>query len=163
MTTNASRVVLSTMALVGAGCGPSTPALSDAARAAIADTVRLLARDFIAADHAMEPDKVMALFDESPDVAIASNGTVRESRQAFHDLLVALYASTRSLDIVRDTARVVVLSPDAAVITESYHYTRTARDGKSSGGIAVITYVCQRRDGHWKIVHYHFSQKASAG
>jgi uncharacterized protein (TIGR02246 family) len=147
--------------LTGAGCRSSAPALTPAARDAIADTVRALARDFIAADHAKAPDQVIALFDESPDVTIASNGALRESRQSFHEALVTLYAATRTLDILPDTARVTVLSPDAAVVTESYHYTRTGMDGKGSGGIAVITYVCQRREGRWKIIHYHFSQKPS--
>ena len=93
--------------------------------------------------------------------AIASNGVLRESREAFREVLVNLYTVTRTLDITPDTARVVVLGPDAAVVTETYRYTRTASDGKTSSGVAVITYVCRRGAGGWKILHYHFSQKAN--
>jgi uncharacterized protein (TIGR02246 family) len=154
-----SLLLFACIALLGASCQSSSAALSEADRTAIADSARQLARDFIAADHSKDPDRVVAFFSDSADVAIASNGALRPSRQAFREALVQLYGSTRSLDIQPDTTKVTVLGRDAAAVTQSYHYSRVASDGRRSGGIAVITYVCQRQGGRWKITHYHFSQR----
>ena len=136
--------------------------MSQAERSAVEDSVRHLAAAFIEADSQGDADRVMSLFTDSSDVTIVSNGLLRPSRDSFAEALEALYGSVRNLSIVEDEARVTVLGPDAAVLTALYQFSRTDTAGVTSEGRAALTYVCARRDGDWKIIHYHFS-RASGG
>ncbi len=132
--------------------------LSPEVRVEVERATRRLAADFIAADGAKDPDRVLALFADSASVAIVSSGQLRSSRSAFRDALEALYGSIRKLEIVEDEVRVAALGPDAAILTATYAYERIALDSTVTRGRAAITYGCRRRNGEWEIVHYHFSR-----
>lgn len=103
----------------------------------------------------------MALFTTDPDLTIVSNGLARSSREDFRKALVSLYGSIQSLTIAEDSAVVTVMGTDAAVVVALYRFTQVDAAGHSTTGRAAITYACQRRQGAWRIVHYHFSRAGS--
>jgi uncharacterized protein (TIGR02246 family) len=125
------------------------------------DSALAVARAFIAADSRKDAEAVMALFAPDPDVTIVSNGVARPSREDFRKALVSLYGSIQTLTIVEDSAVVSVMGSEAAVVTALYRFTQVDAAGHSSTGRAAITYACQRRQGAWRIVHYHFSRAGS--
>ena len=108
--------------------------LSPEVRVEVERAARRLAADFIAADGAKDPDRVLALFADSASVAIVSSGQLRSSLSAFRDALDALYGGIRKLEIVEDEVRVAALGPDAAILTATYAYERIALDSTGYPG-----------------------------
>jgi hypothetical protein len=53
--------------------------------------------------------------------------------------------------------RVLPLGPDGAVATQVYRYDFVEMSGRRGHQISAITYVFVRREGKWKIAHYHGS------
>lgn len=157
-----SSIAVATVALVlsaTVSCAPSAPAaLSDAQRAAIADTVKQQAARLYEAENRRDADVFIAEATDDPDFRYVANGNLFPSKDSLSKSAHARVKSLKSLTYTLKDAGVTVLSPDAAVFTGSYDETAVDSTGKTLTFRDGWTAVYARRNGQWKIVHGHFSR-----
>jgi hypothetical protein len=151
--------------LLGA-CAPRAEApLSDAERAAIADTLRTM---IVSAYELTKPgDKVarmMSLYPPAGNVASASGGRVSVSRDSLAAGIRAFWEyvgqNMRDPKWSWDEWHIDVLSRDAAVVTATYHVPHLTPRGEPHTIAGAMTEVFQRRDGRWRVVQEHLSDLA---
>ena len=53
--------------------------------------------------------------------------------------------------------RIAVLAPDVAIMTWHGNVTGTTKDGSTGGGVFARTFVCEKVEDDWKIIHAHIS------
>jgi hypothetical protein len=154
-------LVLSTVAAV-AGCRPSgQQALSNAQRAAIADSLRQM---MVAASDLSKGDVVRhltSLYPDSGRVVSASAGRVITSRDTLEASIRSFWENVgrnmRDPQWRWGEMYVDVLGPDAAVLTATYSIPhRTPRGAPHVVGGA-WTVVFTRRGGRWVVVQEHLS------
>jgi ketosteroid isomerase-like protein len=149
--------VLSTFA-----CQPtSTATLTDARRAAIADSLTTLihsAYDLKAKDVV---GRFMSLYPDTGRVISASGGRVTTTRGALESGIKSFweYVGRNMQDPKWDwgTPHVDVLSPDAAVVTTTYRIPHRTPAGEPHTVAGAWTAVFARRNGKWVIVQEHLS------
>ena len=71
------------------------------------------------------------------------------------------FASQQKVNYTIDAMNVDVLSPDVAVLLGKYKMTTTDTDGKTISSSPAWTYVFNKQQGKWKIVHFHISELIS--
>lgn len=152
--------VLAPLLILAGGCAqPGAPALTDAQRAAIADTVRQHAAALYEDENRRSAEVFVAQMADGPDLfTYASTGRVFWAKDSLAKAARTRVASLRALTYTLRDARVLVLGPDAAVLTGSYGEAATDSTGKELAFNDAWTAVYQRRDGKWQIVHGHFSR-----
>jgi len=136
-----------------AACQPTTTELTDAQRAATADTVRRLT-DLVLAQTG-DADAWMDLFATGPEFKYVQNGVIL-SRDDLAEEMESFLGACAEQSWAWDDVHVVVLGPDAAVVTAIYHGAFTDTSGQRfTFDRTVVTYVYSHGDGAWKIAHAH--------
>jgi ketosteroid isomerase-like protein len=142
-------------------------ALTDARRAAIADTLRTLITS--AYDLSKPGDAVarlMSLYPDSGTIISASGGQLTTSRAALEAGIRAFWDNVgRNMREPRwnwDTMHVDVLGPDAAVVTAAYRVPHLTPRGDPHVIAGAWTAVFERRGGRWMIVQEHLSDLPAA-
>ena len=138
------------------------PALSDAQRDAIADTIRTR---IVAAYDLTKPDdavaRLMSLYPASGPVISASGGQVTASRDTLQSAIRAFWDNVgrnmREPKWTWGAMHVDVLAPDAAVVTTTYRVPHLTPAGQPHVIAGAWTAVFQRRGGRWVIVQEHLS------
>ena len=165
--TSRSAIALLSLAVL-ASCAPArgTP-LSDAQRAAIADTLQTMIRS--AYDLSKPGDAVarlMSLYPTSGPVISASGGRVSTSRDTLAAGIRAFWDNVgrnmRDPDWQWGAMHVDVLAPDAAVVTTTYRVPHHTPMGEPHVIAGAWTAVFQRRGGRWVIVQEHLSDLPAA-
>ena len=148
------RPVAATLCLtLLAACQPATTELTESQRIALADTVRQLTDRVL--DLTGDADAWMDLFASGPEFRYVQNGAIL-SHDDLADEMAAYVAACKEQSWAWDDVHVVVLDPDAAVVTATYHGAVTDTSGQRfTFDRAVATYVYARRGGAWKIVQAH--------
>ncbi|HJR64594.1 MAG TPA: DUF4440 domain-containing protein [Gemmatimonadaceae bacterium] len=166
------RVVALAIILTLGACGGDTSAagtarnavadtVTEAHRAAIADTLRaLIAKAYSFSDSNVVAE-LMSLYPARGPVVSASSGRVTANRDSVEAGLRWFWEhvgqNMRDPKFTWGDTHVQVLSPNAAVLTGAYTIPhRTPRDAPHVVGGA-WTAVFERRDGRWVIVHEHLS------
>ena len=161
-------LALCTVALL-AGCHPSgRQQLSDARRAAIADTVK---RTLVAAcDLTSKGDvvaRLMSLYPDSGPVISASAGRVTTTRVALERSIRQFWENVgqnmRNPKWEWGEMHVEVLSPDAAAVTAPYRIPHLTPRGMPHVVGGAWTAVFERRGGRWVIVQEHLSDAPALG
>ena len=158
------RVVVGAV-LLGA-CGPRAEApLSDAERAAIADTLRTMIVS--AYDLAKPGDRVarmMSLYPPTGNVVSANGGRASVSRDSLAAEIRAFWEyvgqNMRDPKWTWDEWHIDVLARDAAVVTATYHVPHVTPRGEPHTISGAMTEVFQRRNGRWSVVQEHLSDLA---
>lgn len=106
-------------------------------------------------------ERMLSLYPGSGPVVSASGGRVQASRDSLESGIRYFWdnvgVNMRDPRWVWDTSHVAVLSPNAAVITATYHIPhRNPRNEPHVLGGA-MTMVFQKRGARWLIVHEHLS------
>jgi ketosteroid isomerase-like protein len=143
-------------------CQPASSAtLSDARRAAIADTLTTMihnAYDLKAKDVV---GRFMSLYPDTGRVISASGGHVTTTRAALQSGIKSFweYVGRNMQDPKWEwgTPQVDVLSPDAAVVTTTYRIPHRTPMGEPHTVAGAWTAVFARRNGKWVIVQEHLS------
>ena len=151
-----------------AACAPTSGAtLTDAQRAAIADTLETMIRS--AYDLSKPGDAVarlMSLYPTSGPVISASGGRVSTSRDTLAAGVRAFWENVgrnmREPDWQWGAMHVDVLAPDAAVVTTTYRVPHRTPMGEAHVIAGAWTAVFQRRGGRWVIVQEHLSDVPAA-
>jgi uncharacterized protein (TIGR02246 family) len=154
----ARRPIFPAAALVVLGMACQPPAqtgMTDAQRAAVADTVRRQTDAFIAAFNHMDPNEFIAQM--AINESFAESGRLYPSRDSVSGTVRTFVAGIRSLEVGWDQVQVTVLAPDAAVVTGTFHENFVDKAGKTTKLHGAWSGVYQRRDGKWGIVQAHES------
>ncbi len=141
-----------------AGCaGSGDGELTDAERAALADSVRQFANEMVETIDRHDVDGFIAYHLRSPDFAWASRGAITPLDS--HDVSMKEYfpGVGKNVHFKLGDSRVRVLSRDAAVATSIIHSTNIGEDGEATSAHEVWSIVVQRIDGEWKVVQAHES------
>ena len=150
--------VLLVFVVIAFACQPPPSGLTDAQKAAIADSAKTVAKDVARGIQNLDGPAVLARYSSAPDARFIENGFVYESYAAFKDSLYADFATFDSLSPQIDALDVVVLGAEAAAATESFHFTGKTKDGDYVDGQGVISIIVQQRAGRWQIVQSHESE-----
>lgn len=133
------------------------PSLTDAERAAIADTIQQLNRAIVQAFDSQDCEAEVPVSDQMVSVV---NGQVfqpartREERIAACERMNEQRLSAQD-DIQEQTVH--VLGTDAAYIVSRSIYTIRWRDGRTTIRPNVGTGIWSRQDEGWRLVHFHES------
>ena len=148
--------------LLAVACQPAAgSALSEAQRAAIADSLTRLvaaAYDFSRGNAA---ERLMSLYPDSGKVISATAGRVSASRDTLEAGIRHFWENVgrnmRDPHWTWGETHVEVLSPDAAVLTATYRIPHRTPRGEPHVIGGAWTAVFARRGGRWVIVHEHLS------
>jgi ketosteroid isomerase-like protein len=136
--------------------------LTDAQRAAIADTVKgLIVSAYDLSKPGDATPRLMSLYPAAGQVISASGGQVVASRDSLQAEVRAFWENVgknmREPKWTWGPMHVDVLSPDAAVLTTTYRVSHLTPRGDPHVIAGAWTAVFQRRDGKWVIVQEHLS------
>ena len=149
-------------------CSPAErPAVTEAQRVAIADTLRGL---IVTAYDLSKPGdavaRLMSLYPPSGPVISASGGQVSTSRDSLYAGIRAFWDNVgrnmRDPKWTWGAMHVDVLAPDAAVVTTTYRVPHMTPRGMPHVIAGAWTAVFQRRAGRWVIVQEHLSDVPAA-
>ncbi len=141
--------VLATLLLVATLiAGPAWAGAAEEANAAIDRfSAAYTANDVDAVVDAYWPDAIL-LGTSSPVISVGRDAI----RKYFTDLKLQGSGNRNTID----ERHVVVVDPNAVLVTGFYTFTRM-RDGKPVAGPSRFTMLVTRRDGQWRIAHHHSS------
>ena len=150
-------LVLSVSVLLAGCAGSGDGELTDAERAALADSVRQFANEMVETIDGHDVDGFIGYHLRSPDFAWASRGEITPLDS--HDASMKEYfpGVGKNVQFKLGDSRVRVLGRNAAVATSFIHSTDIGEDGEATSGHEVWSIVVQRIDGEWKVVQVHES------
>src|SRR5271169_3281360 len=129
MKTSLSSLGFFAFVIIAFACQPQPSGLTDAQRSAVADSARAVVQDVVRGIQKLDGPAVFARCSSDPDARYVDNGFLYGSYGAFKDSVNAGFAMLDSLSPQVDASEVVVLGAEAAVITESFHFTATTKAG----------------------------------
>jgi hypothetical protein len=153
-----SSLVVPAFVIIAFACQPQPSSLTDAQKAAIADSARAVVQDVVRGVQGLNGPAVFARFSSDPDARFLENGFLYASYSAFKDSLYGDFPTLDSLSAQIVASDVVVLGAEAAVITESFRFKAMTKAGEDLEGQGVASIVVQLRAGRWQIVHSHESE-----
>lgn len=146
-----------TLAILIFGCQNPPSTLTESQKGAIADTLRGITREMAAGANALDVDRSLNYLTNDADLTFMSDAKLFPPKDSLTQLYHQVYSTFRSMEFIWDSSRVAVLDRDAGVVSSTGHFTVTDKSGKKSNTIVATTYVFQRRNGSWKLIHGHAS------
>lgn len=139
-----------------AGCHPAPVTLTEADRAAVADSAKSALQALMNSGSNHDSAGYVAKLSLDPDAKYATAGNLSGSAAEVGASVAAPFLS--SLTQTLDGWFPAVLAPDAVAFTAPYHFTATLKGrAEPYPGSGVISGVVQRRNGTWRIIQYHES------
>jgi len=118
---------------------------------AIADTVARLFAGIANATNALDVDRLLAYFEDSDALTYVARGRVIRSYAAFADIIDAQLRGLAAADLRFLDTHVDVLTEDVAIVTATYEFSATLRDGRVFPTTGTYTCVFVHENGGWKI------------
>jgi hypothetical protein len=157
MKTPVVAVTVIMFALFAISCQPQQKPLTDAQKAAIADSAKAVVQSML--DHADKLD-FQGYFDgyaTDADVRCIENGSLHPSLDFMKKAYAELQPAFESLQNTPDSWEITVLSSDAVVITMPKHFTFKPKGLPEYKAQSVWSGVLQHRGGKWAIIQSHES------
>ena len=152
------RMILPLLLLVAVACQPATMELTDAQKAAIADTVNALHTESIDAWSAGGHHRGMADYLQTPEFTFALEGQLIHGFAALHDAADSWLANLASQTITRTESQTTVLAPNVVCIMEQGIGAKTGTAGVTGPELPFArTAIYVRHDGEWKLHFAHVS------
>ncbi|NIM49589.1 MAG: DUF4440 domain-containing protein [Gemmatimonadales bacterium] len=144
--------------LLAAGCQPATVELTDAERAAIADSVNAINAEAWDAWREVDLDRALSYFHDSPDYWFALEGQVLRGYAEADSFWRGSFATANRIDITISDSRTMVLTADVVSVLEQGVFSVTDSAGVTSPETAfALSTTWVRRDGEWKVLYGHES------
>lgn len=141
-------------------CQRQTIKLTDAEQNNIIEEIRQTTDSIFAAGNNRDHKQIDIHF--SDNATGAWNGSIIESWEKQKKQGHSYYAGLEKVSYTIDTISIDVLSPDVAILVGKYKYSATDTAGKVSSSSPAWTYVFNKQEGKWKIVHFHVSESVSS-
>ena len=158
MKTSLLNLGILVMVLLAFSCQPQPAVLTDAQKAAIADSAKAVVQDVFTGAQKLSGEAFFHSYSSDPDVRYVENGVLYPSLDSAKASADSFYGMLESLTPRVDAFDVVVLGPEAAVVTAPFHFTLKTKAGKEVKGQGVYSAVVQLRGGQWQIVQSHESE-----
>jgi hypothetical protein len=158
MKTSLLDLAILVLVLLAFSCQPQPTVLTDAQKAAIADSAKAVVQDHFAGAQKLTGKAFFQSYSSDPDVRYVENGVLYPSLASAKASVDSSYGMLESLTPGVDTFDVVVLGPEAAAVTAPFHFTLKTKAGKEAKGQGVFSAVVQLRAGRWQIVLSHESE-----
>jgi hypothetical protein len=139
-------------------CGSRTAPLTDAHKAAIADTTKAVLASVLAGTDKLDFPAALKPFSSDPDARFMENGTLYPSLEAMRKAFDEFAPILDSLKSTVDAWDIVVLADDAASFTLPMHFSIKPKGRPAYTGQYVWSGVVQRRAGTWQIIQSHESR-----
>lgn len=160
-------VVAGTTAQLACSAGTSSATLSNQERSTIADSIRGRLRAACDLSSPNFVEHMMALYPDTGRVISATGGRITTTRAELEQNIRIFWEGTgqnmRQPRWVWDTMAVDVLSPNAAVLTATYHIPHLTPRGMTHVVGGAWTAVFERRGGRWVIIQEHLSDAPPIG
>ncbi|MDB4584861.1 nuclear transport factor 2 family protein [Draconibacterium sp.] len=103
----------------------------------------------------MDPEKMFNLFLQTDELAVATEGVLLKNPSVLLDTM-KLHMSAMQKQVTKNVDdKIYVISKDAAVISSSKIVTVTLKSGGEVTMPYALTMLLVKREGGWKIAHYH--------
>ncbi len=123
----------------------------------ISNTIRRLMEELNrTANETLDAEKTLASLTKDKD-AVFFFDSKPYRREELIDCLRKLYGSLSTISMKMSQIRVKVLGPDAAVWIACGKGQAVGKSGESSEEFLTETWIWQRIEGRWQVVHYHES------
>jgi ketosteroid isomerase-like protein len=137
-------------------CQPAPVTMSDAQKAALADSVKAFAMGMVDKMNKGDMKGAMASYSQDAGARYTNNGMMMDAA-GMAKMNQDMAPMMAGMQIKPDKADVIILGPDAAVINSPYSMTMKSPAGKTVSGKGVWTGVVQRQAGAWRVVSSHIS------
>jgi len=148
------------LTLVAAGlsaCAPASSTLTDAQKAAVADSATALLKAAWANFGKLDMNAAFRDYSAAPDAKHMDNGTVYPSLGAYKKANEQFGTVLEYVRTTGDAWDAMVLGPEAVMITVPWHADMKAKGRPEYKARGVSSVLVQRREGRWQIVHTHES------
>lgn len=147
---------VATVCILGGALSVSTPAVFAQTRTVtgspvIADTITALFAGIAEATSALDVDRLLGYYAETPSLTYVARGQVLRSRPAFREVLEAQLGGLAGAHVRWLDTYIDVLSDGAAVATATYELTATFPDGGTVRRTGTYMCIYVRRDGRWSV------------
>lgn len=157
-----SALMLFSVAMLGTACTPAPAPMTDAQRTAIVDGVRAAHEALWASFPRLNVDSTMAFYVADDRVTVAELGMIYPSRDSVVKAIRAAWAGFRSISATPAEPRIMVLGPNAAVLTTTYVGSFTDTAGMTGEVRGAWSAVYHRSPDGWKVVQTHESMPVPA-
>ena len=152
--------MISILLMVGIviGCNSSQEILpNDLVEAAIADTLLSITEAYNAAWEKLDLDQISEY--HADDFTYYRRGTLDSKSQSEFEQVYHDDVATQITSYWADASNiwVEVLGTDAGTVAFEFRGGVTTPDGATHDYDGALTYIFERRDGHWRLVHIHES------
>ena len=110
-----------------------------------------------AAASALDVDRFLAYFDDSPDFAFAFNGTVRISLAAVRAFHLAAWANVAEVSFHTTIERIAFPADGIAAVFGTGRSRRRLADGETRSGEYALSLLAVRRAEGWRVLQAHES------
>lgn len=138
-------------------CAAPSATLTDAHRAAIADSAKMVVDSLLAGANRGDVSAAFAAYSPSPDARYVENGATYGSLDSVKVTYARMLAGLDSLAMTADTVHTDVLDADAVVTTVPFHFRLKPKGKAVVEGTGVWTGVLARAEGAWMVVSSHES------
>jgi hypothetical protein len=151
------RLAASLAVSVLAACQNEPAALTDAQKAALADSAKTIVRNMVANANKLDFDSYFKDYSGDADTRYVENGALIPSLAAFKKQYADMAPILDSLTNMVDVIDAIVLGPDAVAITMPDPFIVKAKGRAAVKAHGVWTAIVQRRSGKLQIVQTHES------
>jgi uncharacterized protein (TIGR02246 family) len=149
------KLLIASAAACCFGCQQETQSTS-MDKSKIAEEIRQVTNSIYQAASTKDADKVYSYFSNS--VTGVFNGVIMDSWDEHKKAGHSFFAAQKEMKFTIDSIYSIdVISPDVAILTGRYTLTATDTIGNAVNSSPAWTYVYNKQNGKWKVVHFHES------
>ena len=150
-------LILAIVAVFGLSCQPQPTTLSEAQKAAIADSAKAVVQLMLSYADKLEFGAYFSGYSTDADVRCVENGSLYPSLDSMKRAYAQMQPMLESGHSAPDAWNITVLGTDAVAITMPYHFSVTPKGLPEYKGQGVWSGIVQRRGGKWTIIQSHES------
>jgi ketosteroid isomerase-like protein len=128
--------------------------MEESLRTQIVQAVQQRIRSFEAAERALDAEKLVSHFSTRPEFYIYNDG-----QRLTYDVMAAAvrgaFPTLRSIEGGFEDLDIMVLSPDAVLVTAKFQETVTDRNGNQTVQHGAASWLWRRAVGEWRIAYGH--------
>jgi len=150
-------LILVILAVFAFSCQPQPTTLSEAQKAAIADSAKAVVQLMLSHADKLEFEAYFSVYSTDADVRCVENGSLYPSLDAIKKAYAQMQPMFESLHNAPDAWNITVLGTDAVAITMPEHFTFKPKGLPEYKAQGVWSGIVQRRGGKWTIIQSHES------
>lgn len=111
----------------------------------------------VAAANRLDVEGMFEHIADSDRGAVVQNGVIFRTRREAYEAVKRGLQGVKAIERRIENPRVTVVGPATAVLVAERSMTATLDDGRAMNSRFAVSLVLVLRDGHWKVLHGHYS------